>query len=204
MAFADGREYAGEWASGRPEGYGILRLPGGAGEYNGPFVAGRRHGPRGSLEVVGPDGRMSTSVGTWLDDRMGGAGYQTWDDGARYDGEFAAVRPRLKLLNRRTTARPIISNMSFCALPLQLCSGRATACDALLRVRVAHQYRRREGRARRKVKHNNMQSKKSGAGRMQYADGSLYVGEWRADQRSGQVLQDYLELIIGEKAMISG
>jgi hypothetical protein len=92
MAYADGREYAGDWVSGQPEGYGILRLPGGAGEYNGPFVAGQRHGPRGSLEVLESDGRTSTCVGTWADDALDGAGYQTWSDGARYDGNYAKVR----------------------------------------------------------------------------------------------------------------
>lgn len=78
-----GEKYAGDWAAGKREGWGVHFYASGKKRYEGQFVSGKRHG-KGIYYFPNGD----RYVGDFRDDHLNGKGTYFYANGDRYYGEF--------------------------------------------------------------------------------------------------------------------
>jgi len=87
MIFLDGTSYAGEWKKDMQQGRGELFLSNGSMVFSGMFVANERHGD--GVEYDATSGRVRYD-GQYRHNQRNGRGVEYYDDGSRYEGNWAA------------------------------------------------------------------------------------------------------------------
>jgi hypothetical protein len=187
MLFEDDRRYNGEWVNDEMEGYGVLTYPNGN-EYNGPFKNGKRHGPKGSLEMPELEGCSARYIGDFHEDRIEGKGSVEWQDGRKYEGQFQdGIRFGHGVMTFKDGAkydgnwidgkRSGMGTLSFAD------GGKYTG---LFHDNVRHGRGTMEKQNGEELTGEWVNDKMHGKGTLTYADGSTYEGEFVEGFMSGR------------------
>merc|ERR1719502_1483334 len=83
MEYSINVKYTGKWHSNEKDGFGVLVDSNSGEEYEGEFVAGKRHG-KGVCKYA--DGERY--IGNWEEDVRSGLGTLEMADGNRYEGSW--------------------------------------------------------------------------------------------------------------------
>jgi len=190
---AGGEGFLGVWGAGKRHGVGRCVLPDGSifeGEieagaihgrgrmvyangdtYIGAWVRGARHGMGLMTRLLpGTVGGADLYHGDWRDDRPGGHGSASYENGDEFAGEWVDGQRQGEGVSKCASAR------GPTAVPQQPATARDTAQHSPTQPTTAHRSPR-----------TTTAAAPSPAFRFcRYADGSVYEGEWRASQRHGK------------------
>lgn len=181
--YSSGDKYEGTWKDNKREGNGIFHFADG-GHYNGEYHNNERHG-RGELQYSNGD----RYKGLWENGERNGLGVMTVESQHEYNGEFKNGH-----YHGSGTLQNFEDGSSFVGFfqegkkhgkaVLTLKNAEAVIQgywiqDILITGTILYKNGAKYNGELRKLK-------KHGRGKMTYADGSVYIGDWKEDIRKGQ------------------